>query len=94
MVRDFVVAEMGKKLLDLSLAQPNISANKDNPALAEWAVGVKWDKTFRREEAKTFKGIFANQNIVCSMRDSDTVDFLKRQFGIKDSNGNRSIWVP
>jgi hypothetical protein len=32
--------------------------HKDAPAFSEWLVGVKWDKTFDREQAKRFQGIF------------------------------------
>lgn len=42
--------------------------NSDSPTLSEWAVAIKWLKAFPREEAKTFKGVFANQNIVCKLR--------------------------
>jgi Endonuclease NucS len=82
MVRDFVPDGSDKKLLDLPLNQPGMSENKDDPALSEWVVGVKWEKTFERQGAKTFKGIFANQNIVCLLRDAATVDFLRTEFGI------------
>ena len=82
MVRDFVPDGSDKKLLDLPLKQPRISDNKDDPALSEWVVGVKWEKTFERDGAKRFQGIFANQNIVCLLRDVATVDFLRKEFGV------------
>jgi len=59
-----------------------MSDNRDNPALSEWVVGVKWQKIFDREEGKRFQGIFANQNIVCQLRDPATVSFLRKEFGI------------
>jgi hypothetical protein len=43
---------------------------------------AKWNKTFDREHAKRFQGIFANQNIVCLMRDTATADFLRKEFGV------------
>jgi len=52
--------------------------NKEDPALSEWVVGIKWQKTFERDEAKRFQGIFANQNIVCLLRNTATVEFLRR----------------
>jgi hypothetical protein len=64
------------------LKQPGMSDNKDDPAISEWVVGVKWEKTFERDEAKRFPGIFANQNIVCLLRDTATADFLRKEFGI------------
>jgi endonuclease NucS-like protein len=82
MVRDFAPDGSDQKLLDLPLKQPNMSNNKDDPALSEWVVGIKWEKTFERDAAKSYKGIFANQNIVCFLRDAATVDFLRKEFGI------------
>jgi hypothetical protein len=82
MVRDFTPDGLDKKLLDLPLKQPRLSENKDDPALSEWVVGVKWEKTFERGDAKQFQGIFANPNIVCLLRDAATADFLRREFGV------------
>jgi Holliday junction resolvase-like predicted endonuclease len=82
MVKDFVVARTGKKLLESSLVQPGLNENSDNPENSDWAVAIKWIKTFTRDEAKTFKGVFANQHIVCRLRDQQTVEFLNKEFGI------------
>jgi hypothetical protein len=82
MARDFTPDGSDKKLLDRPLKQPGMSDNKDDPAFSEWVVGVKWQKTFERDQAKRFQGIFANQNIVCLLRDTATADFLRREFGI------------
>jgi hypothetical protein len=82
MVRDFVPDGQVKTLLDLPLKAPKMSENKDDPALSEWVVGVNWQKTFSRQQAKTFPGIFANPNIVCRLRDVPTVNFLRKEFGI------------
>jgi hypothetical protein len=82
MARDYTPDGFDKKLLDLPLKQPGLSNNKDDPALSEWVVGVKWEKTFARDEARRFQGIFANQNIVCLLRDVATVDFLRKGFDI------------
>jgi hypothetical protein len=54
-----------KRLFDLPLKQPSLSDNKDDPALSEWVVGVRWEKTFERDEVRRFRGIFADQKIVC-----------------------------
>jgi len=69
-------------LLDLPLKQLGMNDNKEDPALSEWVVGIKWQKTFERDDATRFQGIYANQNIVCLLRDTPTVDFLRRDFGI------------
>jgi hypothetical protein len=33
-------------------------------------------------EAKTFPNIFANQNVVCKLRDAATIEFLRSTFNI------------
>ena len=80
MIRDFEVN--GKRLLEADLEAPHADENMDDPRKSEWVVGVEWQRTFPPEEAQTFKGAFANQNIVCKLRDPETVSFLERQFGI------------
>jgi hypothetical protein len=79
-ISEFVVEDVGKKILELPLEAPQAADNSDSPQLSEWAVGVKWLKALSREEAKTFKGIFANQNIVCKLRDPKTIEFVHAEF--------------
>jgi hypothetical protein len=50
----------------------------------EYAAGVQWKKSVPLTEAKTFKGVFANQNVVCKLSDPDTVRFVRKEFGIPD----------
>lgn len=78
MVKEFEVD--GTPLLELPLAQPELAHDKDDPEIAEYAVGVEWHKTFPIGEAQTFTGAFANQNVVCKLRDPATIEFLKRTF--------------
>lgn len=86
-IADFVVEEEGKALLDLPLQAPNADENRDLPDMCEWAVAVNWIKTFPREEAKTFSGAFANQNIVCKLRNAETLRFLHAEFGVTPGGG-------
>jgi hypothetical protein len=72
----------GGPLLEQSLAQPGMARHGEDPTRAEHVVGVDWIKTVPVAEAKRFDGMFANQNIVCKLRDPKTVEFLKQQFGI------------
>lgn len=81
-IADFVVDRLGKPLLELPLRAPRAAENKDSPEASEWAVGVRWLQQFTREQAKTFKGIFANQNIVCKLRDPKTLEFLREEFAV------------
>lgn len=80
MIRDFEVN--GRPLLQLDLAAQTPENNSSDPKMSEWVVGVDWKKEFPAVEAKTFKGIFANQNIVCKLRHPETVSYLEREFGV------------
>ena len=46
----------------------------------EWLTRIKWIKTVGESAAKTFKGVFANQNVVCKLRHKPTFDFLTKEF--------------
>jgi len=48
----------------------------------EYAVGIAWRKTFPLNNAKWFKGGFANQNVVCRLADPETLTFLRDEFGV------------
>ncbi|MGZ9103106.1 MAG: hypothetical protein ACXW3Y_09460 [Rhodoplanes sp.] len=54
----------------------------------EYAVGVQWKKHFELRDAKTFKGVFANQNVVCKLSDAATVQFVREEFEITSDNAN------
>lgn len=70
-------------LLEQPLTGQNLGHDADNPEQAEYVVGVDWKHTVDRNQGKWFKGAFANQNIVCKLRDQATVDFLKDEFGLE-----------
>lgn len=80
MVRDFAIGT--GNLLSANLEQPNLAHDQDDEELAEYAVGVDWIKSFPMAEAKTFRGVFANQNVVCKLRDAATLEFLSSAFGV------------
>jgi hypothetical protein len=79
-VREFEVD--GTPLLSLPLNQPGLGLDSENPDLSEYVVGVEWRKAVPIDQAKIQQGIFANQNIVCELRDPNTVEFLRREFEI------------
>lgn len=83
-IKDYTVPDENKTLLELPLVQPNAKENCDDPELCEWVVGVNWIKAFPREQAKAFKGVFANQNVVCKLRHEQTVQFLENEFGLSE----------
>jgi Endonuclease NucS len=69
-------------LLEQKLAQPGMARPGEDASRAEYVVGVDWKKTVPIAQAKRFDGAFANQNIVCKLRDPKTIDYLRDQFGI------------
>lgn len=81
--KDFTPDGHRKPLLDLKLSA-DMAHNRNDPNKSEWVVGVQWKKTFPRDKAKTFSGAFANQNVVCKLRDEKTLDFLRREFTVRD----------
>lgn len=82
MAKDFKLSD-GEQLNNVTLEQDGIFENKDNPELADWTVGIKWFKTFPKEEAIWKTNFFANQNVVCKLRHSFTIEFLKEPFEIQ-----------
>lgn len=80
MARDFAT-EDGKTLSDLDLKQPGILDKSHDPELSEYVVAVNWRKTFSISDAKWLDGGFANQNVVCKLRDPATLSFLIKTFG-------------
>jgi hypothetical protein len=80
MIRDFIVSETATPLLAAGLQAAQANANSDNEELSEWVVGIRWIKTFQRTQAKTFPGVFANQNVVCKLRHSETLKFVEQEF--------------
>lgn len=69
----------GKKLplsdLPLTDPVPDFPEGKE-----EYAVGVRWLETVPKSDAKWINGAFANQNVVCKLRDPTTLEFLSGQF--------------
>jgi hypothetical protein len=63
-IGDFIVDEDGKSLFERELKAPNAAKNKDQPAKAEWAVGVKW-LHYCPANAGT---IFSNSNVFNELR--------------------------
>ena len=70
-------------LLDQALDQPGMARPGEDATRAEHVVGVDWIKSVPVSEAKRFDGMFANQNIVCKLRDPKTIEYLRGQFGIE-----------
>lgn len=76
--KDFLVNET--PILKLPLVAQGLGHEIDDLDKCEYLVAVEWIKTFPQGEAKTFPGVFANQNIVCKLRDTATLEFLRQVF--------------
>lgn len=72
-------------LFDQPLTEPRMKRLDQDIEYAEHVVGVQWHKAVEPHSAKRFKGAFANQNIVCKLRDAATVDFLITEFEVEQS---------
>jgi hypothetical protein len=81
MIRDFIAPDSNVPLLDAGLKAAQPGENSDDEELSEWVVGVKWIKTLPKTQAKTFAGVFANQNVVCKLRHEQTLKFVQQAFG-------------
>ena len=79
---DFTLAD-GRQLVEV-LPKSYLTENSGDPDNCAYVVGVDWKKTVPVNDARTFSGIFSNQNVVCKIRHQETVDFLKEQFDIQE----------
>jgi len=75
----------GKKMID-DLPDNHTWKLQKDPSKDEWVVKINWIKTFNENNAKWFKGAFANQNVVCKLYDIDTFDYLIKEFEIDKDN--------
>ena len=81
-----IITDFNGRIVELK--QPSILHDPDDLEKSDYIVGVKWHKTLMIVEAKTFVGAFANQNVVCKLRDPATLEFLAEEFGpIKSAEG-------
>ncbi|MEH6442840.1 MAG: hypothetical protein V7784_02995 [Oceanospirillaceae bacterium] len=80
MVKDFIT-EDGTPLLECNLRSEKPSENSSDEKLSDYSVKVNWIKSFPAKNAKSFQGIFANQNVVCKLRHESTLKYIHKQFG-------------
>ncbi|MHB8967101.1 MAG: endonuclease NucS domain-containing protein [Thermoleophilia bacterium] len=85
-VNEFKVEIDGKviPILSAPINAPNMSENSDNPELSEYVVRVEWQETVGKDEAYWEKGLFANQNSVCRLKNRFTLENLKKFFKLED----------
>ena len=71
----------GHALEPSELADQGVLHDANDAEIADYLVGVEWRKTVPLNEALTFAGVFANQNVVCKLTQPATIDFLAEHFG-------------
>jgi hypothetical protein len=57
---------------------------------AEYVVPVDWISTRPKELAVHAKGLFANQNSACKLRNRFTLNTLYAEFGLEDADSQTS----
>jgi hypothetical protein len=80
-IQSFDLANGSSLESEIKPSQLNASSPEDK---WEYAAGVEWKTTYSLSDAKTFKGIFANPNIVCKLNDPATVRFVRQEFNIPE----------
>jgi hypothetical protein len=85
---DAVVAVDGvrRRLAELEI-RGRYRHGDDDDQTAEYVVPVAWIKAVPREHAVWQRGMFANQNSACKLRNRFTIDALAMAFGL-DSHGD------
>lgn len=78
LAKDFITAD--GPLLEQPLEQPALGHDRDDPERAEYVVPVRWTHTVPRERAVWEPGLFANQHVVCKLRDPRTADAVRKAF--------------
>ncbi len=95
-VNDFMVDVDGKPtpILQLPHNAPDMGKDSNNPELSEYLVRVDWINTKPIEEAIWEKGMFANQNSACKLRNKFTVERLTEIFELNQSNEQANTEFP
>jgi PAS domain-containing protein len=77
-----------RKLSELPLAGTYRWGPADDMNKAEYVVPVDWISTRPREHAVHKKGLFANQNSACKLRNRFTLTTLYTEFGLDDADAD------
>jgi uncharacterized protein with ParB-like and HNH nuclease domain/predicted transport protein len=71
-------------ILDARLTDPEkVTHDADNEELCEQLVRIEWLETRSLEDAVWQTGLFTNQMPACKLRDSETIEYLERAFGVE-----------
>ncbi|MGO4949896.1 MULTISPECIES: endonuclease NucS domain-containing protein [Paenibacillus] len=86
-IKEFQVMVNGVNipLLDADI-HVRMDTDVDDPDLCEYVVRVEWVKTVSKQEAIWEKGMFANQNSACKLRNQFTIERLTEHFRLEEEN--------
>lgn len=73
-----------KPILEVELKAKKMAENADDPEKCEYLVGIEWLKTKPIEKAVWEKGMFANQNSACKLRNKFTIERLTKIFELDE----------
>jgi hypothetical protein len=85
-VKDFYVQSDGmeKPILEMPLKASKMAENADDEELSEYLVRIEWIKSVPLERALWEKGMFANQNSACKLRNKFTLERLNQLLNLDD----------
>jgi hypothetical protein len=81
-VNEFTVGRRKTPILDMQLESARLGDDADDPDRSEYLVRVDWIKTVPVSDAVWEKGMFANQNSACKLRNKFTLETLIRRFAL------------
>ena len=92
-VNDFMVDVDGipTPILQLPHNAPEMGKDSNDPELSEYLVRVDWINTKPIQEAVWEKGMFANQNSACKLRNKFTVEQLTQIFELNQSSDQVNV---
>ena len=70
--------------LDLVGTYRHGEGGEETDDIAEWVLPVRWTVSVPKDEAYWEKGMFANQNSACKLRQEFTLDRLAKHFGLEE----------
>lgn len=72
----------GRPILDCGLLDSSMSEHQDDRDRCEWLCQVAWQHTRTLDDALRWPQMFANQNVVCRLRDASTLQRLRAAFQV------------
>ena len=78
-------------ILKAPLKAPDMGHNADDPDLSEYLVKVDWIKTVSIDDASWEKGMFANQNSACKLKNKFTLERLIEIFKLGEPNKEKPL---